>query len=298
MHRAHAVARRLSAVGVRGGRVYWALAEHLAAWPPRESVVMSGRLPIVVTGPDEFVGANVYRGLFERPEVQLFGNLLRPGDLFVDVGANLGYYTAMGSLLVGAHGRVVAIEPSPVCLPRLERLVDIGGLANVRLHRTAVGAAESTALLYDVTRATNSGAATLRSDLARESGAGVEVTVVRLDDIEDLRDAAEIGLLKIDTEGFEADVLAGAPSLFRSKKVRFAMIEVIPEFGLAADIAAFAADHPSYRAFAIAEQGLLRRAKLWPLTPDAVAGTTRQFNMLVARDDAVDDVAAFISKPR
>jgi FkbM family methyltransferase len=291
----HAAARRLGAAGVPGVRLYWPLAERLAAWPTAEHLEVGDAVPVVITSRDDFVGANVYRGLFERSEVRVFPHLLRPGDLFVDVGANLGYYTAMGSRLVGPSGRVLAFEPSPVCFPRLERLVAVGGLDNVRVFRAAVGAAEGTSTLYNAADADNSGAATLRPDLGGDD-VGVEVRVLRLDDVPELAKADSVALLKVDTEGFEEQVLEGATALFDEARVRFAIIEITRQFGPTDFAADHLARHPAYQAFAISEAGLPRRTRLRPLTPADISSASQQFNMLLARTDAVPAVSHFIRR--
>jgi FkbM family methyltransferase len=289
----HAAARRLGAAGVPGVRLYWPLAERLAPWPASASspyMAVGGGVPVVVTGKADFVGANVYRGLYERAEVRVFRKLLAPGDVFVDVGANLGYYTAIASRLVGPSGRVLAFEPSPLCFPRLSGLVDAGELGNVELFHTAVGAAAGASTLYGH-GIDNSGASTLRADIGGDGGDGVEVSVVRLDDVVP---AGEIAVVKVDTEGFEEQVLAGAAGLFDDARVRFAMVEVSPEFGPTDFAAAFVEGHPRYEAFAIAESGIPRRTRLRRLTPADIKSTPQQFNMLLARTDARTAIAPFI----
>jgi FkbM family methyltransferase len=282
----------MGAAGIPGVRLYWPLAERLAPWPTAAHISVDHGLPVNVTSRADFVGANVYRGLYERAEVRVFRHLLRPGDLFVDVGANIGYYTAMGSRLVGPSGRVLAFEPSPACFDRLQGLVAAGRLENVQLFQSAVGAAAGTSTLYGSADVDNSGAATLRADLGHD-GEGVDVPVVRLDDVVDGMDG-EVGLLKVDTEGFEQQVLAGAASLFGDARVRFAVIEVTPEFGATDFAAAHVEGHPSYRAFAIGENGIPRRTRLRPLTSADIKSAPGQFNMLLARTDVVGTIDRFV----
>ena len=63
---------------------------------------------------------------------------VRPGDVFVDVGASLGYYTVLAGRLVGAEGRVVACEPGPQNQNVLLANVCSNRLFNVDVHQTAV----------------------------------------------------------------------------------------------------------------------------------------------------------------
>jgi FkbM family methyltransferase len=282
----------LGAAGVPGARFYWPLAERLAPWPDAEHLRVAGRVP---SAADDFIGSNIYRGLYERAEVRLLPRLLRPGDTFVDVGANVGYYTALGSLLVGPTGRVHAFEPSPVRFARLERLVAAAGLDNATLYRAGVGASTGHGCLYNAEIVTNSGAGTLRSDLAADK-TGIDVEVLRLEDVQAISDATEIGLLKVDTEGFEEQVLQGAGPLFGLGRVRFAIIEVSPEFGSVTYAAELVERAETYRAFPVGERGMLRRTTLRPLPAAGVRAAPKQFNMLLARVDAVASVAPFIRR--
>ena len=75
-----------------------------------------------------------YFGFWEPNNSALIGSILKPGDVFVDVGANIGYYTLLGSSLIGAQGRVVSIEPSPAIFAQLQENTSANGAANARLR--------------------------------------------------------------------------------------------------------------------------------------------------------------------
>lgn len=80
-------------------------------------------------------------GGFHAPEVAYFlTNVLAPGDTVVDVGAEVGYFSAIAGLVVGASGTVFAFEPDAVHFRRLERHVAVNGLGQVRPSAAAVGA--------------------------------------------------------------------------------------------------------------------------------------------------------------
>src|SRR5215472_14517544 len=81
---------------------------------------------------------NVYCGLHEFVEMAFLLHLLRPGDLFLDIGANIGSYTVLASKLCGAQ--TIAFEPDPHAASALEQNIranDIAALANVQ--RIALG---------------------------------------------------------------------------------------------------------------------------------------------------------------
>jgi hypothetical protein len=71
----------------------------------------------------DLIQRQIYQGTFEPRETASVKRYLRPGMTFVDVGANVGYYTALAANLVaGRGGRVVAFEPSPYAFARLKKL--------------------------------------------------------------------------------------------------------------------------------------------------------------------------------
>ena len=77
-------------------------------------------------------------GNWEPSETSWFLRVVKPGDTFVDVGANAGYYTIIGSRLVGEKGKVYAFEPEPAMFALLEKNVRLNGLTNVVLERKAL----------------------------------------------------------------------------------------------------------------------------------------------------------------
>src|SRR2546430_6530544 len=69
---------------------------------------------------------NTARGWLYEPETtRLFFKWLRPGDTFVDIGANAGYYTAISGSIVGPSGRVHAFEPNPMVATLLQKTVEV-----------------------------------------------------------------------------------------------------------------------------------------------------------------------------
>src|SRR3954466_14688534 len=79
-----------------------------------------------------------YFGIWEPNLTSWLEGRLRPGDVFVDVGANVGYFPLLASRLVGTEGRVVAVEPFPRTNAVLRRNVAASGVENVRVEDVAV----------------------------------------------------------------------------------------------------------------------------------------------------------------
>ncbi|MEM1661238.1 MAG: FkbM family methyltransferase [Candidatus Bathyarchaeia archaeon] len=143
--------------------------------------------------------------------------LLRPGDVFVDVGANVGYYT----LLAAKKGcKVVAIEPIPQTNTVLRinlRLNRLGGNVDV-INKCAWSSKKSMKLIipqgkyYGLSRV-------LLNDI---EGIVVEVECIDLDSV--LHDQLDVRMIKIDVEGAEYEVLRGARETLR--KTNFVIIEL------------------------------------------------------------------------
>src|SRR5579863_8811720 len=86
----------------------------------------------------DYLQRHIYGGSFEREETGIVRRTLRPGMTFVDVGANVGYYTALAAQLVGPSGSVFAFEPSDYAYSRLQRMIDQNNLTQARAIKCAL----------------------------------------------------------------------------------------------------------------------------------------------------------------
>jgi FkbM family methyltransferase len=152
----------------------------------------------------------VYLGYFdfldhEPLTSRVFERLLRPGDVVIDVGANIGHYSLLAASVVGPLGRVHAFECSPETLALLSNNVAKNKLQNIAVHPFAASD-ERGALSLNVT-AIGLSWFTPHSNWPVVSGSGtsVEVQTVPVDDIV----SAPVNLVKIDAEGVDLNVLKG-----------------------------------------------------------------------------------------
>lgn len=143
------------------------------------------------------------QGIYDLPVTESLFRLISPGDLCVDVGANIGHMTMAMSYCAGSAGAVIAFEPYE---PIHARLVEnVRTLQNVETRRQAVSSIQGTALLKIPSDfGSNEGTATLAEDGSEA------VNSVRVDKA--VGEQA-IGVLKIDVEGREAQVLEGCGSM-------------------------------------------------------------------------------------
>lgn len=186
------------------GRPVAALAR-FAAWQVRsrlqdEVIVdwIDGAKLVVRRGMTGATG-NIYCGLHEYADMAFVLHLLRKDDLFLDLGANIGSYTVLASSVCGA--RSIAIEPDPGTVLRLRRNVQANGIADrVEIIETALGAATGVARF-------SIGLDTTNRVVADTSQNSREVRLASLDCIVGhLRPI----MIKMDVEGYEAEVLKGA----------------------------------------------------------------------------------------
>jgi FkbM family methyltransferase len=139
--------------------------------------------------------------------------------VFVDVGANDGYYTLFAARRVGASGRVVAAEPSSRERAHLQRNLGRNGLDNVSVVPAAIGAAVGIADLH-LAHGVHAGHNTLggfaHDDVVRASLE--RVPVEPLDAVIARLGLARVDFVKIDVEGAEASVIAGAHAVLTTMR--------------------------------------------------------------------------------
>ncbi|MER9120477.1 FkbM family methyltransferase [Mesorhizobium sp. M0954] len=148
----------------------------------------------------------------ERAVFDAIRSILRPGDTFVDAGANIGFYTILGANLVGSRGAVTAVEMMPDTAARLRHHIAINGLGNVKVIEKALSNSAGDLVAAHVT-AGKFGQATI---IERAEGRTVEVETTTLDLL--LKDSSMISLLKMDLEGAERIALKGGDEVLQRVK--------------------------------------------------------------------------------
>jgi FkbM family methyltransferase len=156
--------------------------------------------------PADYIGQFIfYWECWEPNETWALRRLLRPGDVFVDVGAHIGWFTLNAARIVGPAGHVVAVEATPPTFDILRANIAANGLTNITTLACAVADVEGSVRINRAHGA-NCGMNSLRPG-AGASGKGWTVPARRLDDL--LADHPKIRLVKMDIEGAEAMALRG-----------------------------------------------------------------------------------------
>jgi len=164
----------------------------------------------------------IYFGVYEPTEARWVEEILQAGDTFVDVGANVGFFTLIASARVGPEGRVLAFEPNPNLAKKLRITLDRNNIHNVTLLSQAVSDQAGVAQLYFAPFEQGIENASLLT-FGHENGRQVEVTT--LDKALTENNLERVDLLKLDVEGLEGNVLRGCREHIRRGVVRRLIVE-------------------------------------------------------------------------
>lgn len=159
---------------------------------------------------------NIYCGLHEFEDMGFLLHFLRPEDLFVDVGANVGSYTILASAHVGCD--TIAIEPIPATFEKLKNNILINHIDH-KVKALNIGAGSKNGVLHFT-----EGLDTVNHvAIKEETFTTTEVVVESLDQIVHERYPV---LIKVDVEGFEKEVLDGATRLLANNNLQAIIIEL------------------------------------------------------------------------
>ena len=197
-----------------------------------ESTIVIKALPsgarLFIDLSDHVIGLGILRGGYEQHELAFARSVLRPGDVAIDVGAHIGFFTIELAATVGARGHVYAFEPLPSNLELLEQSIRENYFeSRVTLERAAVSDKNGTATLRYAAQSLNTGGAFL-SEASVEGLGALSSSAVRTVRLDDYKTRGPVRLIKMDVEGAEPAVVAGARELIaRDRPV--VVSEVHPE---------------------------------------------------------------------
>lgn len=158
-------------------------------------------------------------GTYEKGTIQLLGDFLKQGSVFMDIGANIGLMSTIASKIVGEKGRVYAVEANPKTIEVLRHNCAINLCENIEILPIALASEKGSAILYENWNVNRGGA----SLISQGDEHGLTVSKERLDDL--FSPDSPVHLVKIDVEGFELEVLKGGVAWFKTQQPVF-IIEV------------------------------------------------------------------------
>ena len=165
--------------------------------------------------------------IWEPYETKLTVDLLQPGDVFVDVGANIGYYTVIAAQRVGPHGKVYAYEPDPRNFALLEKNIALNGLHNVALFPCALYDDNRNGKLY--VSGDNYGDHRIYD--SADDRTHHDITLVHGGNHLG-QHTQRINFLKVDTQGSEFYVINGLRSLLEQNRQHLSMVLEFSPWGI------------------------------------------------------------------
>ncbi len=209
---------------IYGKGIYWSIIDRLYKIPPFKKIltplvnnlkpdfVVINNLKIYIDKEDQIVshGIVTWRS-WEKFESELFEKTIKRGDIVLDIGAHIGYYTLIAAKKVGPSGKVFAFEPNERNFGLLKKNVETNNLTNVVLFKNAVS--EKKGILKLFISSSNSGDHRIYSN--NEARDEIEVTTLSLDDVFKKINKS-VDVIKMDIQGAELKALRGAALLLKS----------------------------------------------------------------------------------
>jgi FkbM family methyltransferase len=165
----------------------------------------------------ETIDRSIYLyGFYEFRAAIVYRSLIRTGATVVDIGAHIGQFTLLGARRAGPSGLVLSFEPNPENRARLKRNVERNRLANVRVLEYAVSdrGGRATLQIPEVEYPSAEGSLRAKGPVQKEYA----IETRRLDDVLNELRIDRVDVMKVDVEGFEAEVFRGAAQMLRSSR--------------------------------------------------------------------------------
>ena len=225
--------------------------------------------PTIELIPGSSVGQSVFIGRFERAEREFVRRFLRPGETFVDVGANVGLFSLIAAQAVGPSGNVIAVEPVLEAHGRLESAIVLNGFTNIRVFPLALSDRTANAVL-SVVQGYQEAWTTFGIP---PGGVRIEQRMVPTQTLDSLLRAAgparPPALIKIDVEGWETPVIIGGAELLSGPNAPVLLVEFADEqaaaCGFSTEDLARRLRGLGYALFHLSHKGTRLRPELRPL---------------------------------
>jgi FkbM family methyltransferase len=223
----------------------------------------------------------LYQALYERTELELVSRLVQPGDSCIDVGANVGIYSVLFAAR-SVDGPVIAFEPSPTFLRLRENLRSLPNATALNM-----GLSDQSGTLPLARAGVDDVGASFRDGRYDDQ----RVPVQRLDQVQEVKALEQVDFLKIDVEGWEPAVMAGASELWARRGVGLALIEANPHWG-SVDYLQQLQDL-GYLCFEVRQKSRVAGLRLGlDLRPLSLSELRAQVNVLAVRPDFMARVTA------
>lgn len=171
----------------------------------KDSVVIDGSTLYLDEADSLLLSVN---NIYEEFETKLVKELIKEGDVVLDIGANIGYYTVQFAKKVGPTGSVIAFEPDPINFAILKKNIEVNGFTNVELHNIAVSDTKGILKLFinESNRGDN------RMYDSQDSRNAIEVPTEQIDEV--MKSKPTVNFIKMDIQGAEIKAIRGMKHVF------------------------------------------------------------------------------------
>lgn len=181
--------------------------------------------PYICVNLNDYIGRSVYYwGDYDRKIIRICQKLLGEGDCFLDIGANVGDVGLSAARFVGPSGQVHMFEPQPQICAMLMKSIEINKYSNVYLHQIALSDSEGEFMLS--VPPDNTGAATMAAESKADVSHTVKVKTCNAGQYLAALNLPQIKAIKLDVEGHEEQVLAGAYPFLKANRPAAVIIEL------------------------------------------------------------------------
>lgn len=171
---------------------------------PKETLIEEGIL-LELDQSDPVASGAIALAVYERYETELFRSKIKPNMTIVDIGANLGYYTAIASGRAGEQGKVIAFEPEPNFFKLLSRNISRNNMKNVKLFEMAIADKNGEAELF-LSKENKGHNSLIHSDELKTS---TRIKMTTLDEFLSSQKITKADIIKMDIEGAEILAIEG-----------------------------------------------------------------------------------------
>jgi len=186
---------------------------------PREMVLNIQGNKMYVYGRDMGVASFlISKGVHEKYETKLFKDLIKPGMVVVDIGANIGYYTLIAAKLVESKGKVYAFEPEPNNYRLLIKNIEVNGYNNVIPIQKGVSNKPGKTKLF-ISKTVLSSLSFSEDNVPEKK----EFVMVETITLEKFFEDSKVDFIKMDTEGAEGLIIEGAGKVLKKNDLKIAM---------------------------------------------------------------------------
>ena len=165
----------------------------------------------------------IYYGVYEEFFINFLRRTVKPGDVVIEPGANVGYISAILSSLVGEHGKVFSLEPSKICYAKIRLYLK---KQNITLLNNAIADIDGELDFVDTDRVITRGYSSIATFMEKsDTGNKYPIATITVDSMANQFSIGRIRLLKLDVEGSELIALMGGGRMLSKRCIDYILVE-------------------------------------------------------------------------